>query len=76
MENEFQRSGIMRVILNGKEREIPDGLTVEGLLGHLDVHPQRIAVEINRVIVKKDRFAELHLRPNDAIEILQFVGGG
>ena len=75
-DNEIQGNEIMRVILNGKERDIPNGLTVDGLLNHLDVRPQRVAVEINRVIVKRERFAETYVQPGDTIEILQFVGGG
>ena len=66
----------MKVILNGKEREIPDELTVQGLLDHLSLNPRRVAVELNRAIVKRAQFNETQLHANDSIEILQFVGGG
>ena len=67
---------VVKVQLNGKEREVPDGLTVEDFLKHLDLHPQRVAVELNREIVKRARFGETQRHSNDSIEILQFVGGG
>ena len=66
----------MKVTLNGKERDVPDGITLQDLLDHLELHPRRIAVELNRSIVKRDRFGGTAVRPNDSIEILQFVGGG
>lgn len=66
----------MKVTLNGKERDIPDRVSVQGLLEHLDLHPKRVAVELNLAIVKRAQFGETHIHSNDSIEILQFVGGG
>jgi thiazole synthase len=66
----------MQVRLNGELREIPDGLTVSGLLAHLGVKAQRVAVEVNEVVVTKDRHDAHGIRPGDAIEIVAFVGGG
>jgi len=66
----------MKIAVNGKEREIPDGITVQDLLEHLNLHPRRVAVELNRTIVKRPQFSETVVCPGDAIEILQFVGGG
>lgn len=66
----------MRVILNGEHREIPDGLTVAGLLAHLGVKAPRVAVEVNESVVVKDRYEKTQLKPGDAVEIVAFVGGG
>ncbi len=66
----------MQVRLNGEMREIPEGLTVAGLLAHLGVKAQRVAVELNETVVTKDRYDEQRIGPNDAIEIVAFVGGG
>ncbi len=66
----------MHVTLNGKEHEVPDGITVQDLLNYLDLHPRRVAVELNRTIVKRAQFDQTKLQPGDSIEILQFVGGG
>ncbi len=66
----------MRVRSNGELREIPDGMTVAALLGHLGVKAQRVAVEVNEAVVTKDRYATHAIGPNDAIEIVAFVGGG
>lgn len=66
----------MQITLNGKPRTIPDDATILTLLEELDMHPQRVAVEVNREIIKRDRYAEHRLGENDEVEILQFVGGG
>jgi len=66
----------MRVTLNGEQRELPEGLTVAGLLAHLGVKAQRVAVEVNEAVVTKDRYQAQRIGPGDAIEIVAFVGGG
>jgi len=66
----------MQVTVNGTPRSVPDGLTVRGLLEHLALTDGPVAVEINRAIVPRARHAEHAIAPNDAIEIVHFVGGG
>jgi sulfur carrier protein len=66
----------MQVKLNGEPREIPDGLTVAGLLAHLGVRAPRVAVEVNEAVVTKERYEACELRAGDAVEIVAFVGGG
>jgi sulfur carrier protein len=66
----------MQVRLNGEVREIPDGITVAGLLAHLKVKAQRVAVEVNEVVVTRDRYEAQQLGPGDSVEIVAFVGGG
>jgi sulfur carrier protein len=66
----------MQVRINGELREIPEGLTVEALLGHLGVKGQRVAVEVNESVVTRDRHGSHRIAAGDAIEIVAFVGGG
>ena len=66
----------MQVRLNGEMREIPEGLTVAGLLAHLGVKAQRVAVEVNEAVVTKDRYDQQRIVPGDSVEIVAFVGGG
>jgi sulfur carrier protein len=67
---------IMMVRLNGELREIPDGLTVAGLLAHLGIKASRVAVELNEAVVTKDRYDAQKIGQGDAVEIVAFVGGG
>lgn len=66
----------MKVIVNGEEKEIPEGLTVVGLLNKLIIGKGRVAVELNLDIVPKGRFGDTILKDGDRVEIVSFVGGG
>jgi sulfur carrier protein len=66
----------MLIILNGEKKEIPSGLTVKTLLEHLEIKPERVAVEINEEIVRKATYAEVPVKENDRVEVVQFMGGG
>lgn len=66
----------MRVILNGVEREIPDGMTLSQLLVFLDLAPERLAVERNYQIVRRADWDHIKLEEGDRLEIVHFVGGG
>ncbi|MEJ5227900.1 sulfur carrier protein ThiS [Thermodesulfovibrio sp.] len=65
----------MRVKVNGTEMEVRAETLME-LLEELSINPQRVAVEVNLEIVRKDRFSEYKLKEGDSIEIVNFVGGG
>ncbi|BDG07100.1 sulfur carrier protein ThiS [Anaeromyxobacter paludicola] len=66
----------MQVKLNGEIRELPDGLTVTGLLAHLGIKAPRVAIEVNEAVVTKDRYESHKLSTGDSVEIVAFVGGG
>jgi thiamine biosynthesis protein ThiS len=64
------------VVVNGQPKAIPQGQTILGLLTQLQLDPARVAVELDRRIVKQPRWPETVLEPGAQIEIVQFVGGG
>ena len=66
----------MTVVVNGESQQIPDGLTVVALLGHLGMRSERVAIERNRDILPRALWTETHFQPGDSFEIVQFVGGG
>ncbi len=66
----------MNLKLNGTETELKEGLTVTGLLETLKIDPGRVAVEVNLKIVKKCDYEKHTLYDGDAVEIVNFVGGG
>lgn len=66
----------MEVTLNGERRQVPDGLNLEGLLQHLGIKSERVAIEHNRHIVKRDDWAQAKVQSGDELEIVHFVGGG
>jgi thiamine biosynthesis protein ThiS len=66
----------MEIFLNGERREVPDGLNIFQLVEFLGLNPQRLAIEHNLQIVKRDRWHERYLSSGDKVEIVHFVGGG
>ena len=66
----------MRITLNGEQRDVPGSLTVLGLLQHMSILPERVAVEINEEIVRKAGYADVLVRDGDRVEVVQFMGGG
>jgi thiamine biosynthesis protein ThiS len=66
----------MKLIINGEDKEVADGLSLEGLLEQLQIRPARVVVERNRDIVARDTYGSTMLAEGDALEIVHFVGGG
>ena len=66
----------MEIRLNGKTREVAEGSSVLQLLRELELDPQRVAVMINEDIVRRERHAEVTLRPGDTVEVLTIMAGG
>ena len=64
------------VQLNGKEREIPSGLSVTGLLESLDLNPGLVVVELNREILNRSDYPDTQVAEGDMVELVHFVGGG
>lgn len=64
------------ITVNGESRTIPPGQSILELLGQLQLDPARVAVELDRRIVKQPRWGETVLEAGAQVEIVQFVGGG
>lgn len=66
----------IRIRLNGKERELEPGHTVTTLLESLELHPGMVVVELNRDILRRERYPDVGVGDGDTIELVHFVGGG
>jgi len=68
----------MKLIINGESRDFGAAVpfTVEALVESLAMKADRVAVELNREIVPRARWAETPLSEGDRLEIVHFVGGG
>ena len=63
------------VTVNG-EKVQASGQTIAEYLKNTGYNADRVVVELNLQITSKDKYSELTLKKNDAVEILNFVGGG
>jgi thiamine biosynthesis protein ThiS len=66
----------MKITINGELREIPDGLSVEALLQHLEMTAERVAIERNLDILPRAKWQETAVQADDRFEIVHLVGGG
>ncbi len=66
----------IEIVVNGEPKSVPEGSSVSQLLESLGLPADRVAVEYNREILKKERWPETRLQAGDRLEIVTFVGGG
>lgn len=67
---------LISVEINGEPKQIPPGLHVRGLLEFLEIDTQRVAVELNRDLIRKADWEGTSIPADAKIEIVMFVGGG
>ena len=67
---------LMKVFVNGDEKDFGAGISLAELIEQLDLPAARIAIELNREVVRRSDWGSTMLKDEDRIEIVQFVGGG
>jgi len=73
---ETSETKTIQVVLNGEPRSVPAGLTVDRLLEFIEMDPSRVAVELNRAIVRKPVWSSTEVCEGAQLEVVWFVGGG
>ena len=66
----------MRVYVNGESREVSGSPSLSELITQLELPATRIAVELNREVVRRNDWSGTMLNEGDRVEIVHFVGGG
>ena len=66
----------MEITVNGEKREIVKEIKLFELLENLSLPQERIAVELNKEVVRKKDWETILVKDADKIEIVHFVGGG
>jgi thiamine biosynthesis protein ThiS len=67
----------VRIQINGEPREFQQALlSLDQLIDTLSLPPQRIAVEVNKTMVRQRDWPTTLLKDGDQVEIVHFVGGG
>ncbi len=67
---------MIKLKINGENKEYQDELTIQQLLQSLNLEPDRVVVELNREILSLQIHDKTKLKSGDTIELVQFVGGG
>ncbi len=66
----------MNITVNGEKKLIAQNTKLTGLLEQLSLPDERIAVELNKEVVRKKDWDTINISEADKIEIIHFVGGG
>ena len=66
----------IKINLNGKSLSLPIGTTVYKVIKKIKAQPNKVAIELNREIIKKKNISKIHLKNKDKLEIVHFIGGG
>ena len=66
----------MTIIVNGEPLTVQNCANIDALLAKLEIDARRVAVERNLVVIKRHAYATTPLQDGDAIEVVNFVGGG
>lgn len=66
----------MIVTINGEEKILDEGLRLTDLIVRLELKAERLAIEVNRQLIRRANWEATRLQDGDKIEIVHFVGGG
>lgn len=66
----------IQIVVNGDETTVPAGLNVRTLLDWLKIDATRVAIELDREIVRQAQWTKTGVGAGAKLEIVQFVGGG
>ena len=66
----------MNIHVNGERLELPFNSNIKDLVVFLGFQDQRIALEVNELIIPKSKYSTFLLNDNDKVEVINAVGGG
>jgi thiamine biosynthesis protein ThiS len=66
----------LTIVVNGKHTEVEEGSGISDLINSLGLNKERVAVELNRRIVRRADWDSTAISEGDKVEIVHFVGGG
>ena len=66
----------IKIIVNGKQMQITPKFSLKSLIIKLKMPLNKIAIELNKKIIDKNRISKIRLKKDDKIEIVHFIGGG
>ncbi|WP_010239398.1 sulfur carrier protein ThiS [Clostridium arbusti] len=64
------------MIVNGKEMNFKDGMTIEELLNELKIEAYKVVAEVDLNIIDREAYATTKLTSDSKVELIRFVGGG
>jgi len=66
----------VEITLNGETKRIDSEVTLDRLLDLFSLPRQRVAIELNKAVIRRNDWPEIPISDGDTIEVIHFVGGG
>jgi thiamine biosynthesis protein ThiS len=66
----------LTIVVNGNQTDIAEGTDISDLVSSLGLVAERVAVELNKRIVRRADWVSTRISEGDKVEIVHFVGGG
>ena len=66
----------VKITVNGKQMQVISKISMERLISKLKMPLNKIAIELNKKIIDKNKISKIYLQKGDKIEIVHFIGGG
>ena len=66
----------IKITVNGKQIQVITNFSLKNLITKLKMRLNKIAIELNKKIIDKNRISKIRLKKGDKIEIVHFIGGG
>ncbi len=66
----------MYIVLNGKKFQISEKDTIMRLLKKIDIKSSKVAIEVNKVVIPKEKYRYFKFKNKDKVEVVTFIGGG
>jgi thiamine biosynthesis protein ThiS len=67
---------MIEIQLNGQIHKLETSLSIEQLLNKLSINKKKVAVELNKSVVPKQKYSSIKIANQDVVEIVTFIGGG
>ena len=67
---------LMKIMLNGRDRDLAGAMTIQNLLEQVGIQPEMTAVEVNLEVVKRTDYDKTMVKENDKVEIVTMMSGG
>jgi sulfur carrier protein len=67
---------MIEIQLNGQIHKFETSLSIEQLLNKLSINKKKVAVELNKSVVPKQKYSSIKIANQDVVEIVTFIGGG
>ncbi len=67
---------MVNIYLNGKKKDIEEGMNISDLLFVNRIRPEVVVVEVNEKIIERNKYKDTILIADDKVEFVYYMGGG